>query len=165
MSISRWWLLGAEDKGMWVMCLLSRCSAHPLLQGYPPLLREPSPIPYLPLPFVVVVEGKHCRSVYDGSEHPKYDAITFKNDLAIIKLTEQLHFNNKTLEGVFDVTEYMVCAGYEEGGTDVCESNTGSPLTCYAASDPYLAGLVSWQYGCARPFRPPFYTNLVYFIH
>ncbi|XP_063879505.1 uncharacterized protein LOC135110845 [Scylla paramamosain] len=31
MGISRWWLLGAGDRGKWVICLPSRCSAH-LLQ-------------------------------------------------------------------------------------------------------------------------------------
>ncbi|XP_045133777.1 trypsin-1-like [Portunus trituberculatus] len=172
---------------------------------------------------VEVVAGEHRRSVHDGSEqvmqvkdillHPEYDAITFKNDLAIIILTEQLHFNkyvqpiqlppegvslpgecmvagwgpkeeageeadipykitlpiwshddcSKTLEEVFDVTEQMVCAGYEDGGAGACESDSGSPLTCYAASDSYLAGLVSWQFGCARPLRPTVYTNLIWF--
>ena len=71
----------------------------------------------------------------------------------------------KTLAGRFNVAEHMMCAGYQEGGVGACESDSGSPLTCYDDSEPYMAGLVSWQYGCARPSYPAIYTNLVYFTH
>lgn len=174
---------------------------------------------------VEVVAGEHQRSVQEGSEqvrqvqeiilHPGYDAVTYENDIAVIKLKERLLFNeyvqpiglppegktlagecmvagwgpvkeggsdtdipNKamvpiwpqddcisTLSGIFDVTEHMVCAGYEEGGVGACESDSGSPLTCYTEVGLYLGGVVSWQFGCARPFRPAIYTNMVYFSH
>lgn len=169
--------------------------------------------------------GEHQRSVQEGSEqvlevkeiilHPEYDVLTYENDIAVIKLTEHLHFNeyvqpinlppegmtltgecmvagwgpvneggedtdvpykatvpiwshddcSNTLAGIFDVAEHMVCAGYEEGGVGACESDSGSPLTCYADAAPYLGGVVSWQFGCSRPFRPTIYTNMVYFSH
>lgn len=172
---------------------------------------------------VVVVAGEHQRSVTEGSEqvmevrdiilHPGYDAVTYENDIAIVKLMENLNFNEyvqpigmppegKTLEGecmvagwgpeteggedmdvpykatvpiwsnddcanalqtVFYVTEHMVCAGYEEGGIGACESDSGSPLTCYSDANPFLGGVVSWQFGCSRPFRPTVFTNMVYF--
>lgn len=160
-------------------------------------------------------DSEQVREVQDVILHPQYDAVTYENDIAIVKLTEPLLFNeyvqpislppegkvlagecmvagwgpvkeggkdtdipNKAvvpiwsqedciniLAGIFDVTEHMVCAGYEEGGVGACESDSGSPLTCYTEVGPYLGGVVSWQFGCSRPFRPTIYTNMVYFSH
>lgn len=177
--------------------------------------------PYLQ---IEVVAGEHKRSVEEGTEqvvevmdiivHPDFDAVTYENDIAILRLTENFQFNEfvqpislpakgtvlegecmvagwgpvnegeseadvaykatvpiwsqdaciTTLAGVFDISEHMVCGGYEAGGVGACESDSGSPLTCYADAVPYLGGVVSWQFGCSRPFRPTVFTNMVYFL-
>ena len=45
-----------------------------------------------------------------------------------------------------------ICAGYEQGGKDGCQGNSGAPLTAYTNRGcPYPVGIVSWGEGCARP--------------
>ena len=43
-----------------------------------------------------------------------------------------------------DITDSMICAGYETGGTDACQSDSGGPLTYKENGKSYLIGVVSW---------------------
>jgi len=56
----------------------------------------------------------------------------------------------------------MLCAGLTQGGQDSCQGDSGGPLA--AVDGGYLAGLVSWGYGCALPRRPGVNTEVSYFI-
>lgn len=61
-----------------------------------------------------------------------------------------------------EIAEHMLCAGLAEGGKDSCQGDSGGPLA--AVDGGYLAGLVSWGYGCALPRRPGVNTEVSYFI-
>uniref|UniRef100_UPI0035900DB7 trypsin-2-like n=1 Tax=Myxine glutinosa TaxID=7769 RepID=UPI0035900DB7 len=57
------------------------------------------------------------------------------------------------------ITQSMICMGYEEGGKDACECDSGGPVVCNGE----LKGIVSWGEGCAEQGHPGVYTNLCKF--
>ncbi len=49
-----------------------------------------------------------------------------------------------------EVTETMLCAGFDEGGKDSCQGDSGGPLT-RGENNGVLTGITSWGFGCAQP--------------
>lgn len=56
----------------------------------------------------------------------------------------------------------MICAGFRSGGYDACQGDSGGPLTVKSTISgmPYLMGVVSWGYGCARHLYYGVYTRV-----
>uniref|UniRef100_A0A0D9R953 Enteropeptidase n=1 Tax=Chlorocebus sabaeus TaxID=60711 RepID=A0A0D9R953_CHLSB len=60
----------------------------------------------------------------------------------------------------YNITENMICAGYEEGGIDSCQGDSGGPLMCQENNRWFLAGVTSFGYKCALPDRPGVYARV-----
>ncbi|XP_067634337.1 trypsin-3-like [Eurosta solidaginis] len=54
------------------------------------------------------------------------------------------------------ITDRMICAGYDNGGADACQSDSGGPLEY----DGKIVGIVSWGVSCALPNKPGVYTRV-----
>ena len=59
------------------------------------------------------------------------------------------------------VNTTMLCAGYLTPPTkDSCQGDSGGPLAVNNNGTHYLAGIVSWGFGCADPDYPGIYTRV-----
>ncbi|XP_026556645.1 enteropeptidase [Pseudonaja textilis] len=74
------------------------------------------------------------------------------------------HQKCKELMPEYNITENMICAGYDKGGIDACKGDSGGPLMCQENKKWFLVGVTSFGYKCALPNRPGIYVNVFKFV-
>ena len=60
-----------------------------------------------------------------------------------------------------DVDNTVLCAGFDSGGADACDGDSGGPLIVPDGNNWALAGVVSWGDGCGLPGGYGVYTRVV----
>ena len=63
------------------------------------------------------------------------------------------------------ITDFMMCAGLDEGGKDSCQGDSGGPIVLRTdlgdnKFEDTLVGVVSWGYGCALAQTPGVYARV-----
>ena len=58
-----------------------------------------------------------------------------------------------------DITDNMVCAGFEKGGKDACQGDSGGPMV-WDEGPVTLVGVISWGVGCGGAKLPGVYTRV-----
>ncbi|XP_038051942.1 uncharacterized protein LOC119724798 isoform X2 [Patiria miniata] len=57
--------------------------------------------------------------------------------------------------------QHLICAGYDEGGSDTCQGDSGGPLLYQSEDGRWsVLGVTSFGFGCARPLSPGYYTDV-----
>ncbi|CAH1252758.1 TMPRSS9 [Branchiostoma lanceolatum] len=72
---------------------------------------------------------------------------------------------NGTVSHNGKLTENMICAGNFEGGSGICQGDSGGSLICAGDDNRwYLVGIPSWSYSCAIRYKPGVFTNVSNYI-
>uniref|UniRef100_A0A8C4PZF9 Peptidase S1 domain-containing protein n=1 Tax=Eptatretus burgeri TaxID=7764 RepID=A0A8C4PZF9_EPTBU len=103
--------------------------------------------------------GQKCWVTGWGATKYKYSYPSTLQELEISVISDQ---NCSDLYSTINdvITPRMMCAGFIEGGKDSCYGDSGGPLACQSRGTWFLAGIVSWGYGCALPNFPGVYTRV-----
>uniref|UniRef100_A0A8C9NC77 Enteropeptidase n=1 Tax=Serinus canaria TaxID=9135 RepID=A0A8C9NC77_SERCA len=64
----------------------------------------------------------------------------------------------------YNITENMLCAGYDMGRIDSCQGDSGGPLTFEDGDKWFLVGVTSFGEKCALPQRPGVYARVTMFV-
>ncbi|XP_078603134.1 trypsin-1-like [Branchiostoma floridae x Branchiostoma japonicum] len=95
-----------------------------------------------------VSEGGHTSSVLLQADMPVVDD-SYCVDVYNIIADALYGFDTKVDPKI------MMCTGYREGGVDTCQGDSGGPVVVFPPKgQAYLAGVISWGYGCGRKFVP-----------
>uniref|UniRef100_A0A3B3W105 chymotrypsin n=1 Tax=Poecilia latipinna TaxID=48699 RepID=A0A3B3W105_9TELE len=129
--------------------------------------------------------NKVTRTVAQVIRHPSFSISTLDNDIALIKLSSAVSFNNyisPVCLAAADSTFYsgvnswvtgwgnigsggrshyrteLLCSTY--GGKDSCQGDSGGPMVSKQAGRWIQSGIVSFGIGCANPNYPGVYARV-----
>ncbi|XP_078461925.1 uncharacterized protein LOC144726844 [Lampetra planeri] len=110
--------------------------------------------------FSVLTLPYHVSPMYDASSPPPACLPTGSPDVLMCVQVPVLSDISCRNSYPGDITNNMICLGYQEGGKDSCQGDSGGPVVCNGE----LHGIVSWGRGCALPNYPGVYTKVCNYI-
>ncbi|KAK3745174.1 hypothetical protein QZH41_011977, partial [Actinostola sp. cb2023] len=102
--------------------------------------------------------GKECYLTGWGHTQFKGTKPPALNE-ALVKIVA-METCNKNSSYAGKIHDRALCAGFEKGGVDACQFDSGGPLSCEDDEQYYLTGVVSWGHECARPHKFGVYSNM-----
>ncbi|VVC44556.1 SRCR domain,Low-density lipoprotein (LDL) receptor class A repeat,Peptidase S1A, chymotrypsin [Cinara cedri] len=122
----------------------------------------------LPKPYMILKPNISCTVIgwgrRNGQEGADYEPTV--NEVTVPVLDRDL-CNTWLKQKDVNITEGMICAGYEEGGKDACQGDSGGPLLCPMEGFKdkwFVGGIVSWGVECATPSMPGVYVNVPMYV-
>ena len=80
------------------------------------------------------------------------------------KILRKIKNTNKEKNKTNLILDGSMCAGFEEGGKDACNADSGGPLMVEEDGRHVVVGVVNGGIGCDRPKLPGLYTRVNNYI-
>ncbi len=93
-----------------------------------------------------------------STEAPSFPDILHKVNVPLVDQASC----NESYDG--EITDQMLCAGFEQGGKDSCQGDSGGPLIINRNDQYYQVGIVSFGEGCALAGYPGVYARVSQFV-
>ncbi|XP_074644299.1 elastase-1-like [Tubulanus polymorphus] len=106
--------------------------------------------------------GQYCYVTGWGLTHGTSSHGNLKQ--AYVPVVDKDVCRSKSYYGTSIRTKMMICAGYEEGGHDACQRDSGGPLACEVKGRYEVYGIVSFGTGCALAKKPGIYTRVTTYL-
>jgi hypothetical protein len=110
-------------------------------------------------PYVTIWEGEQMQ-IY-GFGYTNYTARTLLPTLQTVSLPFIPREKCKTYFGSH-IQDDMVCAGFQDGGHDACNGDSGGPMVVKKGNQTFQVGIVDWGQGCGQPNKPGVYISVQY---
>ncbi|CAF0965524.1 unnamed protein product [Rotaria magnacalcarata] len=83
-----------------------------------------------------------------------------QTSLPVLSIIKTINNTNLCFDQEIDSPDQQFCAGYENGLSDTCQADSGSPLMLFNEQHWELVGIVSYGIGCAQARLPGVYTRV-----
>lgn len=83
-----------------------------------------------------------------------------QTSLPVLPIFKTENNTNLCFDQEIDSPDQQFCAGYENGLSDTCQADSGSPLMLFNEKYWELVGIVSYGIGCAQKRLPGIYTRV-----
>lgn len=114
-------------------------------------LSHAAPVRFTPIELQASdVDGQELKATVSGWGYNFEGADTLTSALLKAELPLVRRTDCQAVYPQYTITPRMLCAGYEFGGSDACNGDSGGPLFALVQGKRKLLGVVSWGEGCAR---------------
>ncbi len=101
--------------------------------------------------------GWGLSTLDDLTQTPRADS--YPDQLQVVELPV-ISNQQCTQSTTSTITSNMICAGFEQGGKDSCNGDSGGPLMIKSSGQLTQVGIISFGHSCAQPGKYGVYTRL-----